>query len=435
MTNETEKTYKNRYGTLKVVTLKNKRGESELLPLSYKCNDNSAMFTKKEGTPIIKYMTKKGKLSLTPWGFQLRSSTNMHPYTKKNIRKFVEALRTDEQFQESIFKLRQGMVSSFFEYSANNKFVPAGSFSNVISDLATKNYVPVLAGNIISKKNRYYDCTIEEQVTTITEEIYDWVDTTKKALDQAVECELNCIENNNTLEAAICGVECAKRTWHDITTRSWEVVNTLTREVVEYKENCVAIEQDFVVPPIVSGIGRIRIDLLKPVTETLECLLNGEWKLTKVNDMKFDITDVELSGVGEIPLAITVCMDRKCQEKLKNHLGTLGLSNAITVLGGEAGLIALIQKEGLKAGAVALAGILGISIAELYAILLVMLVLIAYHSLAIAGQIVILDNLKKVPKGICLNHPTFPIITTGAINLALMAWLIIHVPIIVIPRE
>jgi len=69
MTNETEKTYKNRYGTLKVVTLKNKRGESELLPLSYKCNDNSAMFTKKEGTPIIKYMTKKREIITHSMGF------------------------------------------------------------------------------------------------------------------------------------------------------------------------------------------------------------------------------------------------------------------------------------------------------------------------------------------------------------------------------
>jgi hypothetical protein len=124
-------------------------------------------------------------------------------------------------------------------------------------------------------------------------------------------------------------------------------------------------------------------------------------------------------------------MDHECAMKL---IGAGLGAEAFSII---SSLIALASGGGV-AGAVAAAGIAGAAAAIVVQVVLAMLavlIVMLVHLMIVAGQILVYESLGLIEQGICITHPSLPVILAGVANPLLGLLALGNIPLVVTPRS
>ncbi len=427
----------NRYGKLVVRSISTSTKEVVDIPAGFSTAEGSASFSIGAGLPIVRYKSERGEILLDTKHFRI-GQEGPFTYSKQNIGRLVKALKKDKYLQAAAISLRHGIFQSFFGHVASTNATISKRVANLLLKASNSQMSYSQAPSQPEE-----ECTTERIVETVDQEVEGWINTTITAADQAAACGLACLERP-AWEILGCELGCASRAFEDIIISTWGVIDTITREVVHEITHCIEVSEGTIPTPL--GPMTINTELIatqmgifttppggdqaEALTQAMRCVLTGDWKIKNLGDL-----EIRIAGIEAIPIALTVCMDRDCAIRLRDILGTLGLSATWPLLLAGFDAVKWVKAAGLWSALEALAVALGLTALQVLGILIAVLVFMSYHSLAIAGQIVVLDALNAIEEGVCLNHPTFPILASAVINPILALQLAIHVPVIVTPRK
>jgi hypothetical protein len=146
-------------------------------------------------------------------------------------------------------------------------------------------------------------------------------------------------------------------------------------------------------------------DVFKKLTSTVDCLLAGEWGLTEVKDIP--IPEDWKKNIGEIPVAVHVCIGHECAVKLRESLWELSPFGPDIVKNkhidyAKAGekIVAFTGRSSMAAAA----GVLGLRLPEFAKLLGSIALYIAVNSTLIATQL----ELFEKGNGVCLHKGPLP---------------------------
>ncbi len=393
-------------------------------------------------------------------------------------RRATHAIVTDGGVQRAFLGLARGLWASTLEtVAATGSAVPGSVYEHV--QAVGDTYASMTRPATVTT------CETETVVETITEQVYGWVDHVTTAVEQAHRCTADCTAKHpvagwwdweGAAALALCLGGCALGLFNDIVTSTYELIATVTREVISYITHCTEVPVTW--PPsngegpqrgagFPSSVGKIHPDevtgnqdlslhvsgvinpndirsVVQPVLPALLCIAGGEWSTWDV-----DVPDLGI-GVDAAPVGLRVCVDRQCLDTIRGTLtfdlllSTAGLLAGIyAAQGAEAAAATILSAlpSGVSAAINAVATALGISVGTALAAVLVLLILIVYNLAAIVAQVKIRELFgESFANGVCLQHP---IIALGAIALVtgptvvgpfLAAQIAANTPLIVVPR-
>jgi hypothetical protein len=312
-------------------------------------------------------------------------------------------------------------------------------------------------GRAFGQKPPGLKCTVDEVVETVEREVKGWIESVSTAAEQAAACAGDCVANHPPLSDpwgwASCTGACALSAFEDIVTRTWGVIDRVTDTVVTEVIHCSPLTNwptptglmslaapavppgtnPNILPPVVKEF----VDFIK---DPLLCLAKGSWSITKLSDLK-----VKIAGVEQIPVALTVCLDQKCTDTIKDFLLGANLvllgAQILGILAG-GGVAAVLASDAILSAAVtaiatalsALPGIVAVTAPEVMMAILVILLDLVYHGLAIGGQILAWEVAGQVTKGVCISHPSLPIGLLAVLNPLFGLLALAQIPCIVTPQ-
>lgn len=167
-------------------------------------------------------------------------------------------------------------------------------------------------------------------------------------------------------------------------------------------------------------------EVYKRLSGTAECLLGGEWGLTEIRDIP--IPESWKKDIGEIPVAVHVCIDHECAVKLKESLWGLSPLGPEIVKDkkidyGKVGERFLVLTG--RSSMAAAAGALGLKLPDFAKLLGSIALYIAVNATLIATQF----ELFEQGNGVCLHKGPLP----WPLPIKVGAFLL-DIPIIVTPR-
>lgn len=421
----------------------------QFVPISFTTRDGCASISFRDSKPIIRLETFSGPLMLTADGVKFWQRQELKPFSDEQVNRIATLIATDTTLQHSLLTLRGNFFCAVVEAAAIMEMTPNEALVENIR--VTTNNI----SNFLDQPTALR-CTTESVVEYVTEEIWNWVNHITTALEQAQRCASGCLENLG-LQTPLCLAACAVKVFVDIVTSTWELIETITKEVVKTVIHCVNERVSYptligyVKPevyvtsaqPVVPGgepVDPAAVQgLLGPIATVFECLINGKWSLWRLDNF-----GVELEKVREVPIGVRVCIDRACTDKIFASIlnpgfafGAYGLiTGLISGVGADKILAAIAKLPAFKTSLEAIAGLAGLTASQAVLVILGLILLIAYQVLAVAGQIKLGDLLGYNKNGICLNHPAFVIATIGVVGSPLAGLtLALNTPIIVQSRD
>jgi hypothetical protein len=168
-------------------------------------------------------------------------------------------------------------------------------------------------------------------------------------------------------------------------------------------------------------------EVFSRLSDTVQCFLNGEWVLTEVKDIPIPEDWKEI--IGEIPVAVHVCINHECAVKLKESMWKLSPIGS--------GIVKYEQMSYINAGMrflmlvgrpsmAAAAHVMGLKVPEFAKLLGSIALYIAVNSTLIATQL----ELFEKGNGVCLHKGPLPWPLP-----VLVGDFLIDIPVIVTPRE
>lgn len=406
-----------------------------LIPVRFLSSTGASSIEFKETGTTIKLFAKKTSVTLSP------------ELTRESINTVAQQLVKNEQIQNCYLALRRDLLIATVE---------AVALSRAVLPVALADQVFATSLNIstYTLPQRELQCIEEAVITTVNEQVVRWVDVIKTAGQQLSECVSSC-GLRPFYEVPICIAVCAAKSFIDIVVGTYQVIETIAKQIVTYVTHCVAtntiplpvgrINPGIIISPV-TEIGAHSQTLsereleatLSPFRKILECAANGDWNIWKVN----------ISSIGvknALPVGVEVCFDKACADSIKDSLTLqtlfgIGAVIADLVNKGEATLKMISAVPFLNAGITKIATAAGLTLAQTVSVFLALVALISYHYLFIIGQIHLLEKQGKIQNGICLKHPLF-LITAGAVVTTptifgpfIITQVGVHVPVIVTPR-
>ena len=406
------------------------------------------------GGPVLRLRGRDSDIVLGPHGYRTKKG-KLTPY-QGEYDKIGQLFKSDPALKQSLIKLRNSFNFLCYEYAALSRTSPPKAW-------VTLHASSQKTARSFGKKPQGLKCKVEEIVTTVEHEVEGWVESVFTVAEQVAACSENCTENYSLFAdpfgLAACEAGCACEAFSAIITRTWEVVDHITETVVTEVTHCA---RDLTKPLWPTPSGPLAIPFLKtalpganpniltPVVKTLsefiktplECLAGGKWSITQLKDLS-----VRIDGVEQIPVALTVCLDQSCTDKLKDFLlGTnlvlLGLEIAALLASGAAaaGAAILAGNAALNVTMTAVATALGLgstaaAAAQAMGAVLVILLDLVLHGLIVGGQILAWEVAGQVTtNGVCISHPSFPIAAIALVNPVVGLVALANIPCIVTPR-
>ena len=439
--------HRSKFGTLQVTATSTGK-DAHFVPLAATAAIGGASLSVSTGTPIIQLGGKGYDLVLTPHGYRTKKGA-LTPYGPASYKEIGQLLKTDLALKDSLMRLRSSFNLLCYEHAALSRISPPKAWmAQHISSLKK--------ACSFGQKPSTLQCTVEEVVETVEREVKGWIESVFTVAEQAAACEGDCVVNHppqsDAWGFASCTGACAVATFEDIVTRTWGVIDRVTDTVVTEVIHCSPLKNwptpaglielatlaappgihPAILPPVVK-------ELVAFIKGPLMCLAKGSWSITKLGDLK-----VKIAGVDQIPVALTVCLDQKCTDTLRDFLiganlillggqllGILVAGGAPAVLVSDATLSAAVT-----AIAAALSALPGITVTapEVMLAILVILLDLVYHGLAVGGQIVAWEVAGQVTNGVCISHPSFPIGALAVINPLVGLLALAQIPCIVTPQ-
>ena len=420
-----------------------------------------------EDNPTLTFKCTGNKtISLTKTGFV--ENKKVSAYTKASLESFSKKLINDTALQRSVLEVSKALWALPALHYGQQKI-------EIFNRESSEQYSALLSSQAhaysnIFKGNKKAKCELKTVAETISTSITEWVDVVTTAAEQAKNCIDSCDENYWPIDPrrATCYLGCAANGFADIVTGTVKVVRKITEVVITQIYVCAPEPVKIVfnpfgliewkkvtLPKIVNGAingatGTKASDVvtkLNPeVLGSIKCIMKGKWMITQLKHLNLDIPLIK-----EAPFGLKVCVDNQCALKLKEALiGDLvgGLPFTLFKLLLEEGEAEkLFDELGLNnelQEIITLAVNVGVwpagfTVAAFAKLVLAAILLILYHATIIVGQIAFYESSGQLGNGVCLHHPTVPLVAVTMIGvqtvfLAPPAFAaLIHFPVIVTP--
>ncbi len=440
-----------KYGNMRVINIEQK-GKTVTLPFAFCTPDDRAAIDLTSRMPTIRFGKDKTRILLTPKGISFGEGDKEIPWSKQSIKQLLDRLK-DKQLSRDALALRLAVYATYPEYMAYKKSQSPKKFFEQRLKISKKL-------KEFGKKPSSQQCKIEDVLEDVQKEVIEYVDDILTAAEQLAKCVDACYDQylkgdkDDWWGYGVCDANCLLQSFEDVVVGTIEVVTTITEPVVHQVLRCTLdnipkgffpnpFDLGFDIPPFAGITGpptagasqfspkdlSVATDVITKMVESLpeaiKCIVDGQWDLTKLSDVK-----VSVKGLESVPLGITVCMDHKCAMTL---LGAGLGKDAFSIIS----KLSELATTATVAQAVAAAGVAATSVGvvtQLVTAILVVLIVLMVHLMIVAGEIKLLDSLGLIANGICLTHPTVPIAVIGAINPLAGLLALANVPLIVTPR-
>jgi hypothetical protein len=401
--------------------------------------------------PTIRFGRPAKEVVLTAKGVRLQRGAPEEPWGVPTVRRLLAAIKGDPELQRAVLSLRTALHTAYPQYLALSRH---GAPSKLGAYYAKSNAGIAKFGKPAGTSS----CQTTTIVETVTTEVSHEVDVILTAIQQADRCLKDCEDRYGKpftagfkpIEYGFCAVGCAVDGFVDLVVGTAEIVETIAEVVVREVVVCLLSPRPGFFPnPFELGVfpglaqpgggaratdidtGDVKkalailqevLDLGEPI---LDCLLAGEWTVTKLSDLR-----VNVDGIAEIPFGVTVCLNRACVDTMSPF--TVG-PKALTLLI----KIATAADRNAIGAALAAAGVTGaaaVAAADACMLILGLLIILLAHLLIVMGQIAILAAAGLINNGICLTHPSLPVAVAAALNPILGIVALGNTPLVVTPR-
>jgi len=440
------------YGHMRVVNF-DEQGKTITVPIAFSAPGDRAAIDLSASTPTIRFGTGKMRLELTPKGISFQESEREFPWSKSTVKRLLDTMTANEQLSKDVLALRLAVYATYPEYIAHRKSQAPKKLvaqrSKTAKHLAT-----------FGKKPSSSECRVETVIENVVREVTECVDDILTAAEQLDRCVDRCYDQylkgskDDWIGYGLCDLDCGAQSFEDVFEGLICLVDTITEPVEKQVLLCTITKfpkgsfpnpfdlpltlPDFLgmegatstSPPAFSkkeidAAITVVTKMVKTLPGAIRCIVEGQWDLVTLRDIRLDVP-----GVAEAPVAITVCMDHDCAMKL---LGAGLGKDAFTIIGK---LITLAGTASITnaVAALSVSAALVPSVELAVLALLVFLIVLMIHLMIVAGEIVVQEALGLIDNGICITHPSMPIAALGVINPVVGLVALANVPLIVTPR-
>jgi hypothetical protein len=381
-------------------------------------------------------------LLLTPTGVQLKKGETERPWSNDTTKVLLDTIGKSEELQLALIALRTSWWTAYPEQCYRAKTAAPAKLAKRI---AASNASVAQFG----KGKNSETCKAERIVETITTTVTREQNVYKTAAQQLDQCFASCntkFGSNiiNTVDLGICHAQCLLEGFVDIVTGTIEVLDTLVQEVVTTVTVCSsglpkgkfpnpfvgtvewpglsgAVSTPRVDPGILKQAQSVVASLLKRMPPIVTCLIGGAWKVTDLRDLGLNI-----DGVASVPFGVTVCLNPECAKTIMKGGGFDGMKTVAELVGLANGVPAIVATLGLTAAAAT-------AVVQVAVLLFGLIAVLMMHLVVVAGQIQIYDWLGLCPNGVCITHPSLPVVAAAAANPLLGVLAVANTPLVVTP--
>jgi hypothetical protein len=441
------------FGVMRLL-VKARDGVREAVPIAVEAAQARGSVDLRGKLPAIRIGEDARGILLTPTGIRLPNSPRVQAWSKASVASLLRLLAADTQLQRDAFLLRAAAFTLYPEYLRR-------SGATAPKTLATRQ--SRAAGRLARFGKKSSGATDTCRVETLVEETERVVrrnqDVVLTAAQQFQRCTDACFDRhldrgrNDVIGFAVCEAGCIATGFVDLVVGTLEVLDTIVETVTRQVLVCAvrplpdhlpgpfrgwaaprlegvnlagAVGTQAAMPAdVVAKAADIVVKMVKSLPGAIRCIAEGEWSITELSDVGVDVP-----GLGAVPLGVTVCMDHECAMKL------LGAGLGADAFGIISSLVALASGGGIEAAVVA-AGVTGAAVAgvtQAVLALLAVLIVLMVHLLIVAGQIVTMEALGLIDAGVCITHPSLPVILAGVANPLAGLVALGNMPLLVTPR-
>lgn len=442
------------FGALRLALLGEETRQTAI-PVIINAPDARAAIDLSGSAPRIRIGTGTGTAAvfLEPKGLRLGSERSLRRWSEASVSALLDALASSPTHLSDLFALRTAAFALYPQYLAHTGKTSSKPLAQSQARRGTQ-----IAG--FGRQREEDNCKLENVVEETTLTVRTTVDVILTAAERYAACSERCDRRflvrgrEDLIGFGICEAECVASGFVDLVVGTIElvetIVETVTRQVLvcaqrPIKEHLIdpfrgrfdarphagllagATGAQTAIPAdVLAKAADVLVKMVKTLPGAIQCVATGQWSITELQTVGVDV-----AGVGQIPLGVTVCMDHECAMKL---IGAGLGAEAFSII---SSLIALASGSGV-AGAVAAAGITGAAAALVTQVVLAMLALLIVmlvHLMIVAGQIVMYESFGLIEQGICITHPSLPVILAGVANPLLGLLALGNMPLVVTPRS
>lgn len=403
-------------------------------------------------TPQIRIGIGSSAVFLEPKGVRLKADRSPRRWSETSVAALLDELASSPTHLGDLFALRTAAFALYPEYLART----SKTSSKALAQSQVRSGSQIAA---FGRKRKEDNCKLENVVEETTHTVRRTVDVVLSAAERYAACSDRCNRRflasgrEDLVGFGLCEADCVASGFVDLVVGTIELVETVVETVTRQVLICVQRPiKDHLIDPfrgrfdarphagllagatgvqtaipadVLAKATDVLVKMVKTLPAAIQCVATGQWSITELQTVGVDV-----AGIGQIPLGVTVCMDHECAMKL---IGAGLGAEAFSIL---SSLIALASGGGV-AGAVAAAGITGAAAAVVVQVVLAMLavlIVLLVHLMIVAGQIVMYESFGLIEQGICITHPSLPVILAGVANPLLGLLALGNMPLVVTPR-
>ena len=449
---KTSDAFHGEFGSLRLALIGDGARQSAI-PVIIRTPDSRASIDLSGSSPQIRIGVGSSAILLEPNGVRLKADRSPRRWSESSVSAVLDQLASSPALLSDLFALRSAAFALYPEYLART-----GKTSNKALAQHQARSGAQIAG--FGRKRSEENCKLENVVEETTRTVRTTVELILTAAERYAACSDRCDRRflprgrEDLIGFGLCEAECLASGFVDLVVGTIELVETLVETVTRQVLVCALRPiKDHLIDPfrgrfdarphagllagatgvqtaipadVLAKATDVLVKMVKSLPAAIQCIATGQWSITELQTVGLDV-----AGIGQVPLGVTVCMDHECAMKL---IGAGLGAEAFSII---SSLIALASGGGV-AGAVAAAGIAGAAAAIVVQVVLAMLavlIVMLVHLMIVAGQILVYESLGLIEQGICITHPSLPVILAGVANPLLGLLALGNIPLVVTPRS
>ena len=421
------------FGHVRIATVKGDKGVTAV-PLAISSTDDLASVEWRARLPVVRFGKGHDRIEMTPRGVRLPKGEGELPWSKETVTALRRAILGSDELQRAVFSLRLAMLATVpeFVFRRNVSLPPEMSrqFAKSMNTISRfgKGAPHKKLWREPGTKGTDEPCQWETRVETVTTEIVHVVDIVRSAAEQLAGCLAACASAFGgdlvTLPHLLaCEAGCLLKTFVDVVVGTYEWVETIVNEVVTSVLVCTEEVLEAIPNPMAGMMPSVELAQAFPAEsgeavnkaievvsglaegfgDVVDCILEGDWKITRLEDIGLNI-----DGVSSVPVGVTVCLDSACTEKLL----TAGPKAIVTI----AEMAAMANAVPAAVAALGLAAATAAAVTQVCLVLIAFIAILLAHLAIIAGQILIYKLVGAADDGVCITHPSLPVVAVTVVN-------------------
>jgi hypothetical protein len=431
------------YGHLRAATIKD-QGKLVAIPLSVSSPDQLSTMDFSTGTPVVRLGKTPNQITITPNGVRLKQGEPEKSWSKDVIKTLIETITKSEELFHAALSLRLAWHATYPEYAYQRKAIAPAKLA--------KPFVKWNASVAQFSESKSADhCRIENVVDTLTTTVLREQNIVVAAADQFSKCLSDCEAKfggdwRKLGDKLLCEANCLGKSFVDMVIGTVEIVETITDTVVRQVLVCppklpkgkfpnpftgleplpgISGAAPFKEPAFSNAIITQALDVLLGLVTQLPpvvtCLLQSDWKITSLGNLGLNI-----DGVASVPFGVTVCIDSQCAQRISGST-----SYDISTIAALVAIASTITPATLVAAGISVAA--AAVIAPACVLILGLLAVLLVHLAIVAGQILLYNALGMTSNGVCITHPSLPVVAATVLNPLLGILAVGNTPLVVTP--